>query len=86
MPTEKWENKQLQNPEDSLLGSIGINSRHRRGPSELDSLYIRQGGCVMSLFVCRSVCLFVNNFAQKLPNGFAWNFQERWAMGQRTND
>jgi len=32
-----------------------------------------------SLFVCLSVCLFVSNFAQKLPNGFAWNFQGRLA-------
>jgi len=34
-----------------------------------------------SLFVCLFVCLFVSNFAQKLPNGFAWNFQR----GQWTN-
>jgi len=32
------------------------------------------------------VCLFVSNFAQKLPNGFAWNFHERLAMGQWLND
>jgi len=31
------------------------------------------------------VCLFVSNFAQKLPNGFAWNFQERLVMGQWAN-
>ena len=39
--------------------------------------YLRQGGYVfvaVYLFVC---CLFVSNFAQKLPNGFAWNFQGR---------
>ena len=41
---------------------------------------------VVSLFVCLSVCLSVSNFAQKLPNGFAWNFQERLAMGQWTHD
>jgi len=34
-----------------------------------------------SLFVCLSVCLFVSNFAQKLPNGFAWNFQRKLAVG-----
>jgi len=32
------------------------------------------------------VCLSVSNFAQKLPNGFAWNFQGRPAPGQWTND
>ena len=32
------------------------------------------------------VCLSVSNFAQKLPNGFAWNFQGTFAMGQWTND
>jgi len=31
-------------------------------------------------FVCMSVCLSLSNFAQKLPNGFAWNFQGRLAM------
>jgi len=39
-----------------------------------------------SLFVCLSVCLSVSNFVQKLPNGFAWNFKGRLAMGQWTND
>jgi len=24
------------------------------------------------------VCLSVSSFAQKLPNGFAWNFQKGW--------
>jgi len=37
------------------------------------------------LFVCLLVRLSVSNFAQKLPNGFAWNFQGRLAMGQWTN-
>jgi len=32
------------------------------------------------------VCLSVSNFGQKLPNGFAWDFQGRLAMGQWTND
>jgi len=32
-----------------------------------------QGGYVI-IIVC---CLFVSNFAQKLPNGFAWNFQQK---------
>jgi len=36
-----------------------------------------------SLFL--SVCQTVSNFAQKLPNGFAWNFQGRLAMGQPIN-
>jgi len=31
------------------------------------------------------VCLSVSNFAQKLMNGFALNFQVRMAMGQWTN-
>jgi len=38
-----------------------------------------------SLFVCPFVCVSVSNFAQKLPNRFAWNFQGRLAMGQWTN-
>jgi len=38
--------------------------------------YRRQGGYVF-VVVCLSVCLFVSNFAQKLRNGFAWNFQWR---------
>jgi len=48
------------------------------------SIYLRQGGYVI-VAVCLSVCLSVSNFAQKLPNGFAWNFQGRLAMGQWTN-
>jgi len=40
-----------------------------------------QGGYVFII-----VCLFVSNFAQKLPNGFASNFQGRLAMDQWTND
>jgi len=32
------------------------------------------------------VCLSVSNFAQTLPNGFAWNLRWRLAMGQWTND
>jgi len=47
--------------------------------------YLRQGGYVI-IVVCLFVCLFVSNFAQKLPNGFTWNFQGRLAMGQWTND
>jgi len=43
--------------------------------------YLRQGGYVIVV-----VCLSVSNFAQKVPNGFAWNFQGRLAMGQWTND
>jgi len=35
-----------------------------------------------SLFIRLSVCLFLSNFAQKLPNGFAWHFKARLAMGQ----
>ena len=27
---------------------------------------------------CLSVCLSVSKFAQKLPNGFAWNFRKGW--------
>ena len=38
-----------------------------------------------SLFVCLFVCLSVSNFAQKLPNGFAWNFDGRLAMALWTN-
>ena len=37
------------------------------------------------LSVCRSVCLSVSNFAQKLPNGFAWNCQGRLANEQWLN-
>jgi len=33
--------------------------------------YLCQGGYVF-LIVCLSICLFVSNFMQKLPNGFAW--------------
>jgi len=43
--------------------------------------YRRQGGYVFVL-----VCLLVSNFAQKLPKGFARNFQQRLAMGQPTKD
>jgi len=32
------------------------------------------------------VCLSVSNFAQKLPNGFEWNFQRRLTVGQWAND
>ena len=46
--------------------------------------YLRQGGYVF-VVVCLSVCLSVSNFAQKLLNGFAWNFKGRLTMGQRTN-
>ena len=42
--------------------------------------YLRQWGCFRRL----SVCLLAT--AQKLLNRFAWNFQGRLAMGQRTND
>jgi len=41
--------------------------------------YIRQGECFRR---CLSVCLVVSNFAGKLPNGFAWNFQGRLATDQ----
>jgi len=37
--------------------------------------YLHQGGYVI-VVVCLSVCLSVSNFAQKLPNGFEWNFQD----------
>jgi len=36
------------------------------------------------MFSSLFVCLFVSNFAQKLPNGFAWNFQAKLAMGKWT--
>jgi len=36
-------------------------------------IYLRQEDHVFVV-----VCLFVSNFAQKLPNGFPWNFQEDW--------
>ena len=39
--------------------------------------YLRQGGYVI-VVVYLSVCLSVSNFVQKLPNRFAWNFQEGW--------
>ena len=42
---------------------------------------LRQGGYVFIV-----VCLSVSNSAQKLPNGFAYNFKGRLAMDQRTND
>jgi len=35
--------------------------------------YLREGRYVFIV-----VCLSVSNFAQKLPNTFAWNFQEGW--------
>jgi len=38
------------------------------------------------MYVCLFVCLSVSNFAQKLPNRFASNFQGRLAMGQSTNN
>jgi len=57
-------------------------------PSDLAVNYLRQGGyvfVVVCLSVYLSVYLFVSNFAQKLPNRFAWNLQGRLAMGQWTN-
>jgi len=49
--------------------------------------YLRQGGYVIVVHGrCKLfVRLFVSNFAQKLPNWFAWNFQKRLAMGHWTN-
>ena len=44
-----------------------------------DGFYLRQGGYVIVVFSL-SVCMNVSNFAQKLPNGFARNFQGRLAM------
>jgi len=37
------------------------------------------------MFSSLFVRLSVSNFAQKLPNGFARNFQGMLAMGQQTN-
>jgi len=42
---------------------------------------LREEGCVIVV-----VCLSVSNFAQKLSNGFAWDFQRMLAMGQWRND
>jgi len=36
--------------------------------------------------ICNCHCLSISNFVQKLPNGFAWNFQGRLAMGPWTTD
>ena len=36
--------------------------------------------------LCFCHCLFVSNFARKLPSGFAWNFEGRLAMGHCPND
>jgi len=57
-----------------------LTSPRKRLPS---LLLFCQGGCVIAV-VCLSVCLSLSNFAQKLPNGFAWNFQGRfqWAIEQ----
>jgi len=48
------------------------NARTVRDTPSLPSLvnYLRQGGYVIAI-ICWSVCLFVSNFVQKLPNGFA---------------
>ena len=51
-------------------------------------IYIYVLNCVITsamedTFSSLFVCLFV---AQKLPNGFARNFQERFAMGRQTPD
>jgi len=43
--------------------------------------HLRQGGYVVVI-----VCLSLSNFAQKLPNRFAWNFQGRLPVGQWTTD
>ena len=49
--------------------------------------YLRQGRYVIVIIVvCLFVYLHVSNFARKLPNGFACNFQGRLAMGHRTKD
>ena len=37
------------------------------------------------MFSSLFVCLSVGNFAQKLPNGFAWNFQGKLAMTEPLN-
>jgi len=37
------------------------------------------------LFVCLSVCLPISNFAQKLPNGFAWKFSGKVGNGPVNN-
>jgi len=41
-------------------------------------LWLPRQGSYVFVFVCLSVCLFVSNFAQTLPNGFAWNLREGW--------
>ena len=43
--------------------------------------YLCQGGYVF-VVVCLPVCLSVSNFAQKLPNGFAWSIQGTLAYDQ----
>ena len=45
--------------------------------TSLHDIYLRQWGYVITV-----VCLFVSNIVQKLPNGFALNFQGRLAMGK----
>ena len=64
-------------PQTPILGPylLWINGR----PSQLllSTCYLCQGGYVIVV-----VCLFIGNFAQKLPNGFASNFQGRLARGQ----
>jgi len=64
---------------------------HCPPPSWQKSIHFHSYHCVLPLprgYFCRclSVCLFVSNFTQKLPNGFAWNFQRRLAMCRWTND
>jgi len=47
---------------------------------------LRQSGYVFIVVGLSVFFLFVRTFAQKLPNGFAWNFQGRLAMDRRTID
>jgi len=44
------------------------------------SYYLSQGGYLIAV-----VCLSLNNYAQKLPNRFARNFQGMMATDQLTN-
>jgi len=46
----------------------------------LSYYYLRQRGYVI-VVVYLFVCLFVSNFAQKLPNGFVWEFSGKLGNG-----
>jgi len=70
-----------RNQFDALRCFTTVHPRIRQFETFPD--YLRQGGYVI-VVLCLFVCL-ISNFAQKLPNGFARNFQECWQLSNEQN-